>query len=271
MDSGRWPMRKHFGRARRGSDISSSSDDQLVVTALQNGTATVWIVENGDWAQILEHPVKVTSLVFNLDDSSILTASDSAEAASAWLWSVSDGSLLKRFDHWQLGFITCANCALDHASVSAKFSPDCSLMITTSNDNAARVWKVESGECLQIFRHDQAGPGGAGHVYSVAGDELNEHVSSVVLAPGGESILMLGDSCSRLYNLASCDEQQVFVSSGRPISAVSSQDGTCVLIATFDGTATIMRVRRARKISTFDHGELLTLRLRGIRNHFKPN
>ncbi len=114
--------------------------------------------------------------------------------------------------------------------LSAAFSPDGSRIVTASDDNAARVWRADSGALLA-----ELGDGGKGHFRRVQpGRHPHRH-----RVRGQDSLCLEGrlvwraDSGTLLAELKG--------NASRDLSAAFSPDGTRIVTASYDKTARVWR------------------------------
>jgi WD40 repeat protein len=107
-----------------------SPDGLFVVTASEDGNATIWDSVAGSPVGVpMKHGGAVVSAVFSRDNSRILTAS---RDGSARLWDAAGGRLAEPMWH-------------QRPLASATFSPDGDRVVTASDDGTAEVWDVRPG------------------------------------------------------------------------------------------------------------------------------
>jgi WD40 repeat protein len=129
--------------------------------------------------------------------------------------------------------------------VSAAFSPDGTRVVTSSDDNTARVWNAASGREIAALR---------GH---------ERKVNSAAFSPDGTRVVTSSDDkTARVWNAASGREIAALRGHERKISSVAfSPDGTRVVTASLGGTARTARLWDAvsgREIAEFKgHEELI--------------
>jgi WD40 repeat protein len=128
--------------------IAFSPDGRLLATAGAGGAARLWEVATGRLVRPVT-PASASDVAFSPDGLLLATAGGGirsvpgvvAAAAvdrAAWLWDVATGSLLRRL----MGH--------DDPVQAVAFSPDASMLATSSRDGAARVWNLSSGNSLQL-------------------------------------------------------------------------------------------------------------------------
>jgi WD40 repeat protein len=115
---------------------SFSPDDARIVTASDDHTARVWDAHTGAELMRLDHDAPVRSAMFAPEDGRILTAAGN----TAHLWDARTGRLL-------------ATTLVGHRDEvrDAVFSPDGTLIATTSKDDTARIWDAATGRLLRTL------------------------------------------------------------------------------------------------------------------------
>ena len=161
----------------------------------------------------------------------------------------------------------------DNPILSAAFSPDSELVVTGSDDNTARVWRVENGQVDTVLRHDESVPGAAfspdGELVVTASDDgtgrlwdagsgkalavLRGHdgsVFSAVFSPDGDLIVTASDDgTARLWDAGSGKALAVLRGhEGSVFGAAFSPDGELVVTAGEDGTARIWEAATERSL-----------------------
>lgn len=257
--------------AGHGSWVRSaclSKGGSLLVTASADATARIWRASDGRCLHVLEgHEGWVQSAQFSPDDSQVLSAS---EDGTARLWLVSDGSCVKIIDNSRvplrsaaiskngsLAVFACANgiaklCSLEHQGNgwlralqghrsglclnAVAFSPEDKLVITASDDETARIWRVSDGICLHVL---------AGH---------GRHVCSACFSADGLLAFTASqDGQLRFWHVVdgSCVS---FLEDARSYvySAALSPDCLTVVVGGFDGVASILRVSDGEILSNLE-------------------
>ena len=110
--------------------------------------------------------------------------------------------------------------------ISAAFSPDGARVVTSSDDNTARLWNTASGHEIAALR---------GH---------ERKVNSAAFSPDGTRVVTSSDDkTARVWNAASGREIAALRGHERKVnSAAFSLDGTRVVTASFSGTARTARL-----------------------------
>jgi WD40 repeat protein len=176
--------------------VAFKGDGTALVTASDDGTARVWNVSDGKVvADLRGHKADVLTAAFSSDGASVLTAS---EDHTARLWNASNGSQRAALPHADEGVkaafspdgsLIATGSEVSFAAgperptaplemwegstgrhlftlrghtdviTSLSFSPDGKWLLSTSQDQTARVWDVRSGRMLAAFRR-HSGQGG---------------------------------------------------------------------------------------------------------------
>jgi WD40 repeat protein len=140
-----WPVKRGAPRVLSGheravQDARYSPDGRYVATAGADGVAALWSATSGDRLVSFEHDGPVSQVVVSPEGTHVLTVSRVARTGRhiARLFA-STGGPIRTFD--QIGITT------------AIFSPDGRLIVTTSNDDTARVWNLDDPKPVAILRH----------------------------------------------------------------------------------------------------------------------
>ncbi|MES9925836.1 MAG: hypothetical protein ABW152_17285 [Candidatus Thiodiazotropha endolucinida] len=122
-------------------------DGTRVVTWSEDGSVKIWNSQNGMVTQILKHNMPFRDVIFNYDESRILTRNFSSLNSDhlALLWDSGNGRLISVLGH-------------EKAVLGTKFSEDGNRIVTWSAGNEARVWNSFNGQPVtQNLKH--ANPG----------------------------------------------------------------------------------------------------------------
>jgi WD40 repeat protein len=159
-------LRGHKGAVQ---DVVFSADGRFVATASSDRTAGLWDVASGERVATFDHDGPVANVEISPDGRAVLTVSRVARTGRriARLFDSASGRPLRTFD--QIGI------------TSAIFSPDGTLVVTTSTDDTARVWKADAAQALVTLRHPD------GNVVSAA---FNKDGTKLVTATEGSSAVV---------------------------------------------------------------------------------
>jgi WD40 repeat protein len=128
------------GHDRAIQDATYSADGRYVATAGLDRQAILWDAATGKRLATFEHEGPVFDIALSPDGAAAVTVSRVSRTGRrvARLFAAS-GSPIRTFE--QIGI------------TSAIFSPDGTLVVTTSTDDTARVWNLHDPEPLAILRH----------------------------------------------------------------------------------------------------------------------
>ena len=183
-----------------------------------------------------------------------------------FLWSASDGSLIRRID----GHTDWVN--------SVTFSPNGTKVLTGSDDRTAKLWSVSDGSLIRTFdgpanpvRSVAFSPDGTkiltGNLYDAAKlwsvsdgslirtfDGHTSPVTSVAFSPDGTKVLTGGDDqTAKLWSVSDGSLLRTFDGHTSNVNSVAfSPDGTKVLTGSHDWTAKLWSVNDGSLIRTFD-------------------
>jgi WD40 repeat protein len=193
-----------------------SPDGARIVTASWDRTARVWDARTGNQLLTLKDTDDLTCAVFSPDGSYIATVSEKRVR----IWDAHTGVALRAFSLPGVSFGSPHGG--DGYYGSAAYSPDGTRIVTTMDDQTARIWDTHTGAVVAVL---------SGHTGSVA---------SAVYSPDGKRILTGGDFTARVWDAES--GRQILVLSGHVgyvWFAVYSPDGKTIATASPDKTARI--------------------------------
>jgi WD40 repeat protein len=134
--------------------VAFSPDSTLIVTASDDRTARIWDVATGTQLRALTgHHGSITSVAFSPDGALIATASNDC-TVRIWSQTGTDSSARIPLPRRSLLFTVRGHRGPVRDTV---FSPDGSLLATTSDDGTARIWEVTDGS-LQAVLNSYDGP-----------------------------------------------------------------------------------------------------------------
>jgi len=195
-----------------------SPDGELALTASEDRSARLWDAETGEVLRVFQgHRGAVNSAVFSRDGGMVLTSSDDGRAI---LWSTADGEVVRTMEVGR-DDILYADPSPDSSSVvlavrhraelwsaesgemvrrfeghtdsvnTAAFSSDGRLVSTASRDHFARIWRVDTAECLQVLDCHARG------VISGGG------VLSALFLPGDEEVFVVSGHAATVFSVTS--------------------------------------------------------------------
>ena len=238
-------IRKFAGHTWWVWSAALSPDERRIVTAGQDGTAIVWdAVSDKRTPAFMGHHGPVFSVAFSPDGKQVVSAGYDRRVLA---WNPDD---VKPFDYKNLAegsVVPPANFrAFDgHADPvrSVGFSPDGSLLISSSQDNTVRVWDFEATQTLKTFR------GHGGRVQAAA-----------FLSDGKRILSASHDNTVREWSIAGYEEIRTLkgrVLDGHAdavLAAAYSQDQKQVITASRDRTARTWDARTGEPGLTFAEG-----------------
>lgn len=263
--------------------VAFSPDDQILLTADNNGHCQLWNGASAEPVQRLEgHSRKIVAAAFTPDGQRVLTASADNTVGQ---WQVADGREL-------------TSLVLRHPEplIALALSPDGSLALTSCEDGQVRLWRVDTAEVIRLL------PDPASQVSSVAFSPVDHRALTVSAAngvvrlwntesgqelfgPGGEAtsapflnlgeeggsvwsagftpdgryLLTVGGSGARLWELASGSEQMSFSPNGAVSSVAFAPDGQSLASGSWDNSIKIWDTQSGhsqRKLAGRDAGRV---------------
>jgi WD40 repeat protein/tRNA A-37 threonylcarbamoyl transferase component Bud32 len=180
------PDGKRLVTTGEGNDITFTPTGYRYGPPAPEGAARVWDVSTGQELATLRWPEGTKAWVrtarFSPDGTRILTAgvrtsgSGSEDYQVPWTWDAATGKRLVAFRGHEANWISVS---------SAAFSPDGKQVVTTANDNTARIWDAATGKELAVLR---------GHTDNVLDGRFS---------PDGQRVLTIAeDRTARLWDAA---------------------------------------------------------------------
>jgi WD40 repeat protein len=204
------------GHAKRVQDIAFSPDGSSIATASSDRTAIVWSARNGERLSTLRHAGRVQRVKFSPDGRLVVTVSERPVPGTvprllANVYDASSGELVLPVAQFGIR--------------SATFSPDGSVLVTTSNDNSARVWSLDG---TQVKRLDQ-----------------DEDVVSAAFNPDGSRLVTATEGgAAYVWNTSTWGKEFVLTGPLSPLTGASfSPDGRLIVLSSGDRTVRIHQAR----------------------------
>ncbi|MCO5189198.1 MAG: hypothetical protein M9918_13525 [Anaerolineae bacterium] len=188
-----------------------NSNESLILTWSDDGTARVWEAGSATPRQTLAHDSYVRGATWNADESLILTWSDDGTAR---VWEAGSDTPRQTLAHdsWVRG---------------ATWNADESLILTWSGDGTARVWEAGSDTPRQTLAHDG----------SVIGATWNADESLI--------LTWSSDGTARVWETGSGAEVALLEGDGSPVTTAQwNRAESHILLTTTDGHAFIYVVDR---------------------------
>ena len=200
-----------------------SPDGKQVLTASNDGTARLWDAETGATTAILKgHVREVTAIAFSPDGTRIVTA---APDEAARLWDARSGEQIAALvGYRQIGLAPGPQL---NANLVA-FSPDGTLLVTTSGASPPLLWDAITGSQIAILR---------GH---------GDAITSVAFSPDSRTLATASlDATVRLWDSRSGAEVAVLKGQDKIYSVAFSPNGERIAAASQDSTARIWDTKTA--------------------------
>lgn len=299
------------------SSAAFSPDGRLVVTSSEDGTAKVWRASFGNtWNVAMElqaHKGLAVSAAFSPDGQRVVTYSNSADDRTAKIWHLDERHhQVMRYPtvhsaaFGPAGVLVIAALSRDHGSVQVwhvqgkerralltvhqehplALSQDGTLLVTTSADNTARLWRVDDPDnttelkghtgriTSAVFSPDgtlvvttsedsiaRVWPLDAPHRCRALEGHTGWIASAAFSPDGTRMITWSGDRTARIWRLDAPHEPPTVLGKFAQIitAAEFSPDGTRVVTASVDGIARLYRSDDFREIAVLEgHGSAIT-------------
>jgi WD40 repeat protein/serine/threonine protein kinase len=228
--------------------VAYSSDGAKFVTGGWNHAAQIW--ESGTGKLLRTIPCGgqyVHAVAFSSDGRYVATGGNNP-AAYVRIWDAANGEEVKRPDGLS---------GHTDAVLSVAFSADGKKLLTASFDKTARLWDVETGRELHVFR---------GHSWWVWSAAFSRDEKYIVTASQ--------DGSAIVWNAATGEKFAQFLGHQGPVySAAFSPDGTRVATGGYDKRVLVWRPAEVRK---FDFArvaqgkEVEPVRFRALEGHGAP-
>jgi WD40 repeat protein len=211
-------------------DVTFSPDGSLIATASDDNTARIWDAATGARrGTVTGHTIKVNAVAFSPDGSLLATASDDSTAR---IWSLTGNRQIAGLFRWTPRLHRIIRHNLDVVTAIA-FSPDSSLIVTGSEDTAARVWQTANGiQFRKLTGH--SGP-----------------VTAVAFSPDGSLIATASDDCTaRVWGTSAAAPTILSGHTSGVTDVAFSPDGSLIATASSDTTVRIWRTATGTWLGT---------------------
>ncbi|MDX1991445.1 MAG: protein kinase [bacterium] len=211
------PRYRLQGSEMAAPDAALSPDGRYSAAASISGVVTVWDNTTGEIAFTVERPeLNFTGIRFSPDSQTFIT---SGTDNNLYLWSVEDGSEIRRFEGHT-----------DQTS-SVVFSTDGTQALSGSLDRTLRLWDVATGETIRVFE---------GHVGTVLDVALSPDGRYAASSSGDAFLRNDGederDRTIRIWDVASGEQLYAFTPTGGYMRTVTfSPDSHYALSGTWSG------------------------------------
>ncbi|MBW4488963.1 MAG: caspase family protein [Trichocoleus desertorum ATA4-8-CV12] len=201
--------------------IDFSSDSQLIVTGSIDGVARVWGIKGDLRQELRPQKIKERDAVLKVRFS----PNNSIVASANWdktvkLWRVSDGQLLKSFEHGDPVY-------------GVDFSPNGEIIVSGSWDKTVKLWRVSDGQLLKSFEH-------------------KDRVHEVAFSPKGNLVASASwDKTVKLWRVSDGELHSNLKHDAAVYGVSFSPTGTMVASASEDGTIKLWNVPAGKLVKTF--------------------
>jgi WD40 repeat protein len=200
-------------------DVAFAGRGRILITAGADGRARIWRGADGSLVGTLGLPGPVSGAALSRDGSlAVAVATDPAGHVQARIFSVRSGRLVRLLD--------------EKGVVTAGFSPDGRLVVTTSKDRTARIWRARDGRLLHVLPHE-------GHVVAATFSRDGK-----LLATASE------DGATRVWDVATGARLLLLVGPTGFVESVSfSRDGRFLVAGSADRTARVYDVHNGKELA----------------------
>ena len=219
------PVMKHEGPVY---GIAFSDDEKQILTASSDKRIRLWDIEPEaveNKKHLFKHAATINSGVFSPDGTKVLTADNDSTAR---MWDVATAKEIYSIH-------------LENTVNSAVFSPDGTKMLTASDDSTTRIWDVATGKQTDSLK-------------------LKYQVYRAVFNSSGTSILTAGAEANYIiiWDIRAKPTPEI-IDSFRYLaditSAVFSDNGKAILIASGDNGAHILDATSGKQLISFSHDD----------------
>ena len=247
--------------------VELSPDGLYAISASQDKTIKLWDVETGECVnKLIEHQASINTAVFSKDGTKIISASEDGTSIiydrttrtqrKIYIdneFSVEYAAFNNNNDKVVIAsadVVYVLNCKTGNIEkilaghedlvTSAVFSPDGSMIATTSHDKTIKLWDVSTGEEVHTYN---------GHT---------NVVQSAAFSLDGRHLLSVSrDNEARIWNVCAKQTNNVIYGGmGVLVSGTYSPDGKYIAAISVDGNAKIWNANTLEDISRFSVGDM---------------
>jgi len=242
-------VREFAAPGRRISEATFSPDGELILTALDDGTARLWNIASGKQAAVLQegHEFLTSAGAFLPNGDRLLTA---AGDNSVRMWNVTRGVQL-----WEISDVgRRGTLAISH---------DGKIFATAeSDDKFAQIWDTESGRLIRQL-NDGKLQALVQQFPDAPRDRLLEQVpdvTAVAFSPGGETLAVAeSEGGCVLWSVDDSETRRVLNSHAGSINAIAFlPQGDTLLTAGADGVVGMWNVRSGERLGGLRHKDAVT-------------
>lgn len=219
---------KFLGHTDSVQFVSFSMDGSMLVSSASDGTTRIWDARSGKELQVFSEEVGVETFwaSFNPDGTLVVTANTDFAEGWATVWNLKTGEKV---------FTLPSNATVVRCAI---FSPDGSTIVTTGDDQTAKLWNAETGEKILTFY---------GHTNSVSG---------AAFSPDGTQLVTSGhDRHAKIWDVATGRELFDISGHSNDLTSVSfSPDGNKIATSSVDSQVKIWSVTPSRELLTLVNG-----------------
>ena len=252
-----------IGHTDSVQDITYSSDGAYFLTASNDHTLKLWLVDTGECLRTFAgHEDGVNACAFSPDGKRIVSAS---RDKTLKLWQADTGECLRTFAGHKGRVSACA------------FSPDGKHIVSASSDETLKLWQADTGECLRTFAGHEDwvnacafSPDGK-HIVSASGFKTlklwhadtgeclrtfgghEELVTACAFSPDGKHIVSAsGDKTLKLWQADTGECLRTFVGHEYSVNSCAfSPDGKHIVSASSDHTLKLWQADKGECLRTF--------------------
>ena len=211
--------------AQAANDAILTSDDRLLITASDDGTARVWDAANGIEQRRFEVGGRVMTLHLSRDGKRLAT--EGYESNIVRVWDVATDKEIGHFEH---------PVPVDTVAIA----PDGTEVAVGARDGLLHVWNIASGKERLRLAHQN-------------------WVRAIAYSPDGSRIVSgSADQITRLWDLANGSELWRVNHSGRVETVAFSPDGKYVGTGGWDLHARVLEAGTGREVAQTSHTRVVT-------------